>query len=174
MTPNDLVPLSFVRNNGYVYARVPDHPNATSTGYVYEHRLVMEQHIGRFLGSDEVVHHENGKKTDNRIVNLKLTSPGAHAKDHGAHATQEATVKLTCPECSASFTRLQSQTKRSKRVFCSRRCNMRFHRKRGEVAPTPPADHGSSSMYSYHKCRCDVCKRGHRERARFYRERKKR
>ena len=168
MTPNDLTPESRVPNNGYFYVRVPTHPNATSTGYVYEHRFVMEQHLGRFLDPSEVVHHENEIKTDNRIENLELTTHPDHSKTHGAERSRAAQVSLECPECRKRFSRPRSRTTRAKRIFCSRRCNMRFHRKSGEVAPHPPAGHGSPSMYAYHKCRCDVCKQGQRDRARAY------
>jgi hypothetical protein len=69
-------------HQGYVEIMIPDHPYANECGYVYEHRHVIEQHIGRFLESNEVVHHINEIKNDNRIENLQLLSNEEHVRLH--------------------------------------------------------------------------------------------
>jgi len=63
-----------VRNvAGYVLIYFPDHPSAQpSTGYVMQHRVAMEQKLGRPLREYENVHHINGVKDDNRLENLEL------------------------------------------------------------------------------------------------------
>lgn len=69
-------------SGGYILVYLPDHPAADDTGYVLEHRVVMEFHLARFLSSDEIVHHINGNKEDNRIENLSITTRADHAKMH--------------------------------------------------------------------------------------------
>lgn len=50
--------------------------------FVYEHRWIMEQFIGRKLKYSEHVHHINGNPKDNRIENLEILTRSEHAKKH--------------------------------------------------------------------------------------------
>ncbi len=47
-----------------------------------EHRLVLEQHLGRKLQTMEHVHHINGSRVDNRGENLEIASSSAHSRLH--------------------------------------------------------------------------------------------
>lgn len=57
---------------GYILVKNHEHCRSDKKGYVLEHLLVMEQHLGRPVDEDESVHHKNGIKDDNRIENLEL------------------------------------------------------------------------------------------------------
>lgn len=57
---------------GYILLKRPDHPHANNQGYMREHRLVIEEHLGRYLHPEEVIHHINGVRDDNRKENLML------------------------------------------------------------------------------------------------------
>ena len=51
-------------------------------GNMKQHRRIMEEFIGRPLAKDEVVHHKNGIKTDNRIENLEILNRSEHSSMH--------------------------------------------------------------------------------------------
>lgn len=67
-----------VTSHGYVMVKAPNHPDSHSNGYIYEHRIVAENKIGRRLESDEHVHHKNGDKQDNRPENLEVRHESEH------------------------------------------------------------------------------------------------
>ena len=68
--------------SGYMYVYKPEHPDSTQEGYVMEHRLVMEDELGRRLKDDEDVHHLNEDTTDNRPENLIVVSRSEHKQIH--------------------------------------------------------------------------------------------
>jgi hypothetical protein len=64
---------------GYVLLWEPEHPNKSQGGWQFEHRLVVEQALGRYLSSAEQVDHINQNKTDNRIENLQVLDASSHS-----------------------------------------------------------------------------------------------
>lgn len=93
---------------GYIKVFCPDHPTCLSINaqraakanggyyrkqkYVWEHRLVIEKELGRYLLPTEVVHHKNGRRDDNRLENLVVFQSNAE------HLRHELTGK--CPKWS--------------------------------------------------------------------------
>jgi len=64
-----------IDRRGYAMLWCPDHPtvkNVTGKNYVFEHRLVMEKKLGRYLLPNENVHHKDGRRAHNVEDNLEL------------------------------------------------------------------------------------------------------
>jgi hypothetical protein len=79
------------KSSGYFWLRDPGVRSAKS-----EHRRIVEAHLGRVLGRDEVVHHINHDKTDNRIENLAVMTRAEHMREHQADISA-AKAKVSTP-----------------------------------------------------------------------------
>ncbi len=78
-------------NHGYILISSPNHPNKDAYGYVPEHRLVMEKMIGRYLTQEEIIHHIDGNKSNNKPSNLWVFKNRSDHTKH--HEMMRASVK---------------------------------------------------------------------------------
>jgi hypothetical protein len=105
--------------------KAPNGAGSISCGYrkiyidgeqVWEHRYLMEQYLGRKLKPfpEEVIHHINGDRLDNRIENLQVVSQSIHRSECEYHNYRDESFK-TCSKCHKVLPRsafsLDKQTK---------------------------------------------------------------
>jgi hypothetical protein len=95
-------PIGTVRDggNGYKIVKVPEGTPGTKRKYgpggnqwMFEHRYVMQQTLGRPLTKRENVHHINGRRDDNRPENLELWK---RSQPSGVRATDYHCTGCTC------------------------------------------------------------------------------
>jgi len=72
----------YYRDDGYMMEFSPWHPFAHKSGYAFQHRLAMEEKIGRLLWPWEHIHHLNDIPWDNRPENLALMTLREHKSMH--------------------------------------------------------------------------------------------
>ena len=111
--------------NGYRVIYRPENESSMTSenwnGYIYEHRYVAEKFLGRFLSDDEVVHHLDGNKMNNRsenlIVLLEIMHPKLHAWiDRGLEFKSDNSFQIL--ECSLCSLTLQGTNEK----YCSDEC----------------------------------------------------
>lgn len=87
------------KSKGYYWAFVPEkgHPSSGYRKKMFEHKIVMEAYLGRRLRQNEVVHHKNHKRDDNRIENLEVMDRRCHSRLHmlGTKMPEEIKAKLS-------------------------------------------------------------------------------
>jgi hypothetical protein len=120
-------------SSGYVYEKLPMHPLSDNRGRVLQHRRVWFDSNGT-IPEGGVIHHINGKKTDNRLENLELCDRSSHMKEHypngfwfeGWNKGKAEYSNVSCQECGIGFVRLAKEVrktlKRGSRVLCRTHC----------------------------------------------------
>jgi hypothetical protein len=127
--------------SGYIYILKPNHPYRNANNSVAEHRLEMEEYLGRYMTPEEEVHHLDLNKENNIIGNLMLfANSSEHAKYekvgiHIAKKTPEQKRKnRTCLICGGSKTSMaKGGTERWYRYlagFICRNCHLKQQRKK--------------------------------------------
>lgn len=81
--------------HGYVKVRVGlEHPLADPNGYAYEHLVVWISAGKPRPDADEVLHHRNEQRTDNRLGNLELITRSDHNRHHIASRQRDSRGRL--------------------------------------------------------------------------------
>lgn len=109
------------RSNDYIFLR-------RNKKYIPRARVIMEQKLGRSLEQEEIVHHINGIKTDDRPENLQLF---ANKKEHDRFHNlgkkrpkliRSNSVECQCETCKKVFKICFSDWLRGRGIYCSRKC----------------------------------------------------
>ncbi len=95
---------------GYQFVYAPGHPATTSTKpYVQEHRLIMEEQLGRYLEPYEIVHHKDGDRLNNDPSNLEVKTRGKHLSDHFKASHEVMQLRLENENLRKRVTELEAQ-----------------------------------------------------------------
>lgn len=79
---NNFFSGGITEDNGYLVIRMPYHRLANNRGYVRLHVILAEYFFGVEIQKDEIVHHKNEDKQDNRKDNLQIMKKKDHDRLH--------------------------------------------------------------------------------------------
>ncbi len=132
----------------YWVVKVKNHPKRDRFDKILEHRVIIENYIGRMLEYNEFVHHIDNNGHNNSIDNLQVMNQSEHNKLHNSGRRYGKLVQLKCPVCSDVFNKQHCHThlaphRNSKRgvTCCSGECNNELRRmfSRGELTDDSPS-----------------------------------
>ena len=72
-----------VDGQGYINIYQPDHPNTHNNGYIFEHILIAEKALGKYLPQGAVIHHVDGNRKNNSPNNLVICQDNVY--HHSLH-----------------------------------------------------------------------------------------
>lgn len=104
--------------NGYERFYDKYHPLALKDGMVYYHRHIVSIDIGKWLTSNEHVHHIDGNKSNNNISNLMIVAANTH------RSIEFPIIEKKCKYCSNTFLPTQNRI-----IYCSQKCSALSRRK---------------------------------------------
>lgn len=125
------------RPSGYIQVQCHEHPRATD-GYIFEHILIAERALGKYLPPKAEIHHINEKKSDNRSENLVICQDTAyhillHQRMRAYMATGDPNQRK-CPFCKCwdntknMYCRSRKNGKRTNITYMHRECNNKYQR----------------------------------------------
>ena len=120
------ISIRVTKDTGYEYFIDYKHPLATgNSGRIYNHRHQASIKLGRWIKSEEHVHHLDCNKLNNSLENLEILTSSEHAR---RHKDTNPRVVLNCSSCNKQF-----QQTSSTQSFCSRECSSTSQVKNKEI-----------------------------------------
>ncbi|MGL6228613.1 MAG: HNH endonuclease [Culicoidibacterales bacterium] len=115
---------------GYFYVYDAKHPLGGKSGKVFVHRYIASLKIGRWVTSDESVHHIDENRQNNAPENLEVMTHSEHARHHQAELGY-VSHEMQCSFCGNTVRRGQSQidNNHSGKVFCDNDCRAALQKK---------------------------------------------
>jgi hypothetical protein len=134
----------------------PDHPRAGKRSDVFEHIVVAEQALGRYLRAGEVVHHINHVRSDNRSSNLLVCRTDYH---HLIHARERALLACGNPNwrpccICTTYDATENMYSQGASAWRHRKCFAAMEAERRRCfTPEQRADHLRRKRESEQRCR---------------------